>query len=212
MSTVQSTVFLVDDDPSVRKTLPRGLIRRGFQVNAYESAKAFLDAYSTDQPGCLVLDLSMPEMDGLELQRELTHRNIAIPIIFITGHGGVPQSVQALKAGAIDFLEKPFLPDVLIRRIEEAFLQDQSTRSEQQKLASIREHFNRLTDRENEVLRLILEHQANLSSKQMAEILGISHRTVEQHRSRVLEKTQAKSTSNLLAMATLIGLIQSDIT
>lgn len=209
MAMEQPTVYVVDDDPSIRKTLPRGLRRRGLNVEAYESAQEFLDAYSPEQPGCLILDLSMPGMDGLELQQVLIKRNITIPIIFITGHGGVPQSVQALRAGAIDFLEKPFLPDTLVIRIDEAFVQDRKVRSEKQKHASIRLRFERLTDREQEVCQLMLDSQANLSSKEMARTLGISHRTVEQHRSRVLEKTQAKSASELLSLASLVGLAPS---
>lgn len=203
----EPTVYLVDDDPAVCKTLPRGLKRRGLHVEAFSSARLFLDAYSPEQPGCLILDLSMPDMDGLELQQELLNRDITIPIIFITGHGSVSQSVQALRAGAIDFLEKPFLPEILAERVEEALLQDQEFRGENQKLAAIRERFERLTDREKEVCQLLLDNEASLSSKEIARTLHISHRTVEQHRSRVLEKTHAKSASDLLSLASLIGLV-----
>jgi len=199
-------VYLVDDDPAVRKTLRRGLERRGFSVETFKSAQEFLDCYHPKQPGCLVLDLSMPEMDGLELQQELVNRDIKIPIIFITGHGGVPQSVQALKAGAIDFLEKPFLPDSLTARIEAGLIQDKINRDEKQKIESIRIKFGLLTEREREVAQLMLDNDANLSNKQMAKILGISPRTIEQHRSRVLEKTHAKSAAHLRSLASLIGL------
>jgi len=202
----QPIVYLVDDDPSVRKTLPRGLKRRGLNVEAFDSAQEFLDTYSTEQPGCLILDLSMPGMDGLELQQELIHRKITIPIIFITGHGSIQQSVQALRAGAIDFLEKPFLPDTLANRIAEAFAQDQKTRDKGKKMASIRSGFERLTSREQEVCQLLLIRQARLSSKEIARELGISHRTVEQHRSRIMEKTNAQSVSELLSLAALIDL------
>jgi len=206
MASEQPTVFLVDDDPAVRKALPRGLERRGMNVEVFDSAQLFLDTYSSERPGCLVLDLSMPELNGLELQQELINRGITIPIIFITGHGGVPESVQALRAGAIDFLEKPFPPSTLVRRIDEAFAIDQETRKEALKLNVIRERFARLTDREKEVCQLLLDSEANLSSKEMAKKLDISHRTVEQHRSRVLEKTKAKSATDLLFLANLIGL------
>lgn len=206
MSNEKPTVFLVDDDPAVRKALPRGLKRRGMNVQVFESAQLFLDAYLPEQPGCLILDLSMPDMDGLELQQELSNRDITIPIIFITGHGTVSQSVRALRAGAVDFLEKPFLPDTLVKRIEEALIKDQDIRREYQKLALIRERFERLTDREKEVCQLLLDNDASLSSKEIARTLDISHRTVEQHRSRVLEKTHAKSASDLLLLASLIGL------
>ena len=202
----QPIVYLVDDDPSVRKTLPRGLKRRGLNVEAFDSAQEFLDSYSSEQPGCLILDLSMPGVDGLELQQELIHRKITIPIIFITGHGSIQQSVQALRAGAIDFLEKPFLPDTLANRITEAFAQDQKTRDNGKKMASIRSGFERLTSREQEVCQLLLIRQARLSSKEIARELGISHRTVEQHRSRIMEKTNAQSVSELLSLAALIDL------
>ena len=202
----QPIVYLVDDDPSVRKVLVRGLSRRGLTVEAFDSAKNFLDNYSPEQPGCLILDLSMPDMNGLELQKELIERNITIPIIFITGHGGVQESVQALKAGAIDFLEKPFLPETLADRIAEAFAEDKKARNTTQKVVHIRNGFERLTSREQEICQLILESQANLSSKQIASELGISHRTVEQHRSRILEKTGAQSVHELLSLAAAINL------
>lgn len=206
MTTEQPTVYLVDDDPSVRKALPRGLRRRGLTVEAFDSAQNFLDNYTPGQPGCLILDLSMPDIDGLELQQELINRKITIPIIFITGHGGVQQSVQALRAGAIDFLEKPFLPDTLANRIAEAFAQDQKNHDEMQKIVLIRKGFERLTNREQEICQLILDSQATLSCKDMARELGISHRTVEQHRSRILEKTNAQSVSELLSLADYIKL------
>lgn len=206
MEIKQPIVYLVDDDPSVRKTLPRGLKRRGFNVEAFDSAQEFLNNYSPEQSGCLILDLSMPGMDGLELQQELINRKIAIPIIFITGHGGIQQSVKALRAGAIDFLEKPFLPGTLADRIAEAFAQDQKTRDKLKKMALIRKGFERLTSREQEICQLLLTSQAQLSSKDIARELGISHRTVEQHRSRILEKTGAQSVSELLTLAALIEL------
>lgn len=211
MAIEQPTVFLVDDDPGVRKALPRGLRRRGLNVQAFDSASEFLNSYTAGQPGCLILDLSMPGMDGLELQQELINRCITIPIIFITGHGGIQQSVQALRAGAIDFLEKPFLPDTLVERIAEAFAQDQKTRDDAKRLASIRSGFERLTSREWEVCQLLLSSQPTLSSKEIARELGISHRTVEQHRSRIFEKTRAHSVSELLSLANLINLTLSEV-
>lgn len=210
MDTKNPTVFVVDDDPAIRKALPRGLRRCGLNVEVFESAQEFLNIDISGKPGCLIPDLSMPDMDGLELQRELIDRDITIPIIFITGHGGVSQSVQALQAGAIDFLEKPFLPDTLVKRIAEAFAQDQKIRDEKQKPASIRERFERLTSREMEVCRLMLDSQSTLSSEDMAKTLGISHRTIEQHRLRVLEKTCAKSSSELL-QASRVGLAPSNL-
>jgi len=125
-------VFLVDDDPAIRKALPRALAMRGYHVKPYASAKEFLDDYQAHQAGCLVLDLSMPEMDGLELQDHLRKRAPDLPVIFITGHGDIPQSVQALRAGALDFLEKPFRQEALLARIDEAFA-SQKIKSDQRK-------------------------------------------------------------------------------
>jgi len=160
-------VFLVDDDPSILKALPRALRQHGLDVEPFASATEFLDGY-TDKPGCLVLDLSMPDMTGLELQAELARRQISIPIIFITGHGGVPESVQALRAGAIDFLEKPFLPEMLLQRIEEALAQDHRTRVRNKEEEDVRGRFARLTDRERDVFRLLVESSSVPSSKVMA--------------------------------------------
>ena len=198
-------VFLVDDDPAILKALPRALRQHGLDVEPYGSALEFLDGYD-DQPGCLVLDLSMPDMTGLELQAELAQRQITIPIIFITGHGGVPESVQALRAGAIDFLEKPFLPETLLQRIEEALEQDHRDRARSKKEGEIRSRFARLTDRERDVFRMLVESSEVPSSKVMARELDISHRTVEHHRSRILEKTQTASIPELRALVKELGL------
>ena len=192
-------VFLVDDDPAILKALPRALRQHGLDVEPYASALEFLESYD-DQPGCLVLDLSMPDMTGLELQTELAQRQINIPIILITGHGGVPESVQALRAGAIDFLEKPFLPETLLQRIEEALEQDHRERARVQEEGEIRSRFARLTDRERDVFRMLVEKSEVPSSKVMARELNISHRTVEHHRSRILEKTQTASIPELRAL------------
>jgi len=203
---IEQTVFIIDDDASILKTLPRGLSRRGFDVQSFESASEFLAAYDESQSGCLVLDLSMPEMDGLELQKELQSRGIRIPIIFMTGHGGVPESVKALRAGAIDFLVKPFQPEVLVTRIQEAFLQDQKNRTAEQKIQAMKQRFERLTDRENEVLRCLMADPKKVSSKLIARELGISHRTVEQHRGRILEKTNTSSLPELISVALQAGI------
>jgi len=203
-------VFLVDDDPSILKALPRALRQHGLDVEPFASATEFLDGY-TDKPGCLVLDLSMPDMTGLELQAELARRQISIPIIFITGHGGVPESVQALRAGAIDFLEKPFLPEMLLQRIEEALAQDHRTRVRNKEEEDVRGRFARLTDRERDVFRLLVESSSVPSSKVMARELDISHRTVEHHRSRILEKTQTASIPELRALVKELGLDISEV-
>ena len=200
----KNVVFLVDDDPAILKALPRALRRHGLEVQAFSSAVDFLHSYA-NTPGCLVLDLNMPEMTGLELQDELSSKNFNIPIIFITGHGGVRQSVQALKAGAIDFLEKPFSSKTLLQRIDKALLEDSKIRSRTQRYDDIRSLFARLTEREYDVYRLLAESDNIPSNKVIALTLGISHRTVEHHRSRVLWKNRTKSVAELLARTKEVG-------
>jgi len=168
------TVFLVDDDAAVRKSMQRALHERGYTVVVFESAERFLEAYDPIEHGCLVLDLAMPGMDGLDLQQTLIRRGISIPIIFITGHGSVPQSVLALKAGAIDFLEKPFKQDALIERIHEAFQEDLRMRAEGQETSAIKGRMATLTNRELEVMHLLVNDLSQPSSKQIARELHIS--------------------------------------
>ena len=199
------TVFLVDDDSGVRSLLVASLEHHGLRVRAFDCAAAFLEAYSQEQAGCLVLDLSMPGMNGLELQQELIHRKLSIPIIFITGHADIPQTVRALKAGAVDFLEKPFRQEVLLERIDEAFSKDQKIRAEKSRDLSNQSRFARLTDREIEVLRLLVSGTASLSNKVVARKLDISHRTVDHHRARIMEKTGAHSITELARLAQLAG-------
>lgn len=205
MVTEPATLFLVDDDPSVLKSLGRALSNRGINVEVFDSALAFIDKYEVDQPGCLVLDLSMPGINGLELQAELNSRSVLIPVIFITGHGDIPQSVQALKAGAVDFLEKPLRMEILLQRIEVAFEQDRNQRMAKREEKSIQTRFTRLTAREIQVMQLLVSGAANRSSKEIARELDISHRTVDQHRARVMEKTQARSVSELVELASRSG-------
>ncbi len=198
-------VFLVDDDPAIRKALPRALAMRGYHVKPYASAKEFLDDYQAHQAGCLVLDLSMPEMDGLELQDHLRKRAPDLPVIFITGHGDIPQSVQALRAGALDFLEKPFRQEALLARIDEAFA-SQKIKSDQRKdPIALREKAARLTDRETDVFRLLTRSETKLTNKEIARELDISHRTVEHHRARMMEKLDAATLSELLEVSKLLS-------
>lgn len=189
-------VFLVDDDLSVLKSLPRALEQYDLEVKAFSNAAEFLDRYNNEH-GCLVLDLSLPEMNGLELQTELKRLEIAIPVIFITGHGGIPESVRALRAGAIDFIEKPFKTDVLLERIDEALKKDKKNRLLARERNEVRQRFSKLTDREQVVFKLLLEGEDVPSSKGMARTLNISHRTVEHHRSRILEKMNVSSVLEL---------------
>ncbi len=187
------TVFIVDDDDDVRIALSRSLSKRGMQVEGFGDAQAFLDGVGEDARGCLILDYGMPGMDGLELQDHLVRQDSTLPIIFVSGHGGIPESVRATKAGAIDFLEKPFDLSVLIERIEAAMdigSQLRAAKAHRQELAEKR---SLLTEREEQVLQHILTHPARTSSKEIASELGISPRTVEIHRGRIQQKVGVKT-------------------
>ena len=201
MITRDPTVYLVDDDESIRKSLSRALEKRGFSVETFDEAKAFLDSYDPANPGCLVLDHGMPNMTGLELQDVLLERKISIPIIFITGHGGVPESVKAIKGGAVDFLEKPFKQAVLVERIKTAFDIDAQARQGDEMVSEILARFDRLTDREREIADLMIAHPSDASSKMVARFLDISPRTVDHHRARILEKVDVRSVAELIDLA-----------
>lgn len=199
-----STVFVVDDDDAVRNALSMSLSVAGFSVKEHSSAKSFLNAYS-DQPGCLIADVQMPNMNGLELQQELKENNIDIPIIFITGHGDVKMSVKALKAGAIDFIEKPFSKDQLMLRVREAFELDTKRRDHEKVHQEIVRRYESLTSREREVMQLLIKDRASLSNKEIAHRLGISRRTIEVHRSSITGKMLAGSRAELVELAKLCG-------
>lgn len=186
---VPPCVFIVDDDYAVRDSLGQLMEVSGLPFELFESSEAFLETYKPGQPGCLLLDLYLPDMTGDELQAELIRRNIDLPIIFLTAFGDIPTTVQAIKAGAIDFLTKPVCSEYLIERIEKV-LRQQASLCEQATCHRI----NTLTARELDVMHLVVVGQSN---KQIARQLGISHRTVEVHRARVMEKTGA---SNLLEL------------
>ena len=197
----QGVVHVVDDDPAIRKALTASLEVRKLEVESYESAEEFLNSYKDNQIGCLVLDIRMPGINGLELQKILAEKNHNIPIIFVTGHGDVPMSVQALKNGAIDFLEKPYRQEVLHERIEQALAQSKVLREKIAEEEISNEHFNRLSPREKQVMALLVTDHANTSNKKIAEALNISPRTVEDHRSKIMLKMQAGSLYELIAMA-----------
>jgi RNA polymerase sigma factor (sigma-70 family) len=203
MSNLRETVFVVDDDEAVRDSLTLLLEAEGLVTEGFDNAQAFLEAYRPERSGCLVLDVRMPGMNGLELQRRLNQTGASLPVIFITGHGDVPMSVKALKGGALDFLEKPFDGEELVALIHKAFLQDARRRREQAAQRQVAERFARLTPREQEVMRLVTQGKSN---KEIAAALGVSHRTVEIHRARVMEKMAANSLPDLVAMATAVGL------
>lgn len=192
-----ATVFVVDDDDAVRNSLRWLLKSVGFPVTLFASAQEFLSAYQTDHPGRLVLDIRMPGMSGLELQRHLSLRGAIIPIVFITGHGDVPMAVDAMQQGAFDFLQKPFRDQDLIDRVQRAFEKDATSRRALAEVDRIREHFESLTAREREVLALVTSGKAN---KVIAAELDVSPRTVEIHRARVMEKMEAPSLAALVRM------------
>jgi two-component system, LuxR family, response regulator FixJ len=190
-------VFIVDDDEAVRSSLRLLLKSVGLVPSALASAREFLDKYDPAQPGCLVLDVRMPEMSGLELQEQLNLKGAVLPVIFITGHGDVPMAVEAMQAGACDFLQKPFRDQDLIDRIQRALDKDRTNRAALNERTLIRERLQSLTPREREVLAMVTSGKAN---KIMAADLGVSQRTIEIHRARVMEKMSAASLAQLVRM------------
>lgn len=207
-NTDQSTVFLVDDDDRIRVSLARALDKRGYRVRSFPSAEAFLEAYDTMQTGCLVLDYGMPGLNGLELQKHLAQAELLIPIIFISGQGGVPETVQAMKAGAVDFLEKPFRQTELVACIETAFVRDLATRSSQESTKTARSRFANLTAREREVAIFMIENPSTTSSKEVGRQMDISPRTVDHHRARILEKMSIGSVAELIDLSGSAALLE----
>jgi two-component system response regulator FixJ len=192
------TVIVIDDDDAVRDSLRMLLKSVEFPVNVYASAKEFLSRYVLDQPGCLIVDVRMPGMNGLELQQHLNMLGAMIPVIFITGHGDIAMAVEAMQSGAFDFLPKPFRDQDLLDRVQRALTKDADNRRDIKLHDMIRAHFELLTPREREVLQLIVSGKPN---KVMAANLGVSQRTVEIHRARVMEKMQAGSLAQLVRMS-----------
>ena len=201
-NSARPTIFVVDDDSAVRDALKLLLRSVGQAVETFGSAQEFLDAYSEDRPGCLVLDIRMPGMSGLELQQKLNEKHSILPIIFITGHGDVPMAVEAMQAGAVDFIQKPFRDQDLIDRINQALEKDSSNRAALGERNDIRRRLETLTPREREVLDLVVHGKAN---KVIAGDLKLSQRTVEIHRARVMEKMQASSLAHLVRMVLEVG-------
>jgi two-component system, LuxR family, response regulator FixJ len=191
------TVFIVDDDDGVRSSIRLLLKSIGLTATPMASAQEFLAAFDPAQPGCLVLDIRMPAMSGMELQQQLNLRGATIPVIFITGHGDVPMAVEAMQHGAFDFLQKPFRDQDLIDRVQKALARDRDTRAALQKHDQIRDKLASLTPREREVLELMTKGKQN---KVMAVDLGLSQRTVEIHRAHVMEKMGASSVAQLVRM------------
>ena len=194
------TVFVIDDDPAVRQSVCWLVESGGRRVGAFDSAQAFLDSYSPDQSGCVVTDVRMPGMGGLQLQEELSDRGYTIPVIVMTAYGEVATAVRAMKSGALDFLEKPYADQALLDLIEEAIQKDGDIRREHMQGDAARTKFDRLTPREQQVMRLIVEGRSN---KNMAAQLTISTKTIEAHRSKVMQKMEAGSVAQLTQLAAL---------
>lgn len=203
-------VFLVDDDADIRASLSRALGLRKYEVQTFASAAHFLESYDPSVSGCLLLDYGMPKMNGLQLQKHLKDKGISIPIIFITGHGGIPESVEAMKMGAVDFLEKPFKQSVLIERIEAALQADASRRSVHRQASETTTRYHALTDREREIAHILATNTGRNSSKEIARLLGISPRTVDHHRARILEKMGVTSVAELVEATIKAGLFSEN--
>jgi len=191
------TVFVVDDDAAVRQSLTLLIRSMALPAEGYDSAQDFLERGDPARPGCLVLDIRMPGMSGLELQDELVRRGFVLPVIFITGHGDVSMAVRAMKHGAVDFIEKPFNDQILLERINQALEIDRQRRRAQAERAEIGRRLETLSPREHEVMERIVAGQAN---KVIAIELGLSERTVELHRAKVMSKTEARSLAELVSM------------
>jgi len=198
----RAVVFVVDDDPSMRRSLEDLLRSVSLDVRSFSSAQEFMQAERSDAPGCLVLDVRLPGMSGLTFQQELPKAGVALPVIFITGHGDVPMTVRAMKAGAVEFLTKPFDDQMLLDAIHAAVDRDRARRRDAASLAALKALYDELTARERQVMKLVVTGRVN---KQIAAELGLSLVTVKVHRGQVMRKMLAKSVAELVRMADRLG-------
>jgi FixJ family two-component response regulator len=202
-SSTPSIVFIVDDDISVRESLELLIGSQGWQAETFESAKEFLDRTRVLVPSCLILDVSLPGLNGLELQKRVAVDRTEMPIIFITGHGDVPMSVEAMKAGAVEFLTKPLSKDVLLSAIRNALDRSRTALTDKAEMQTLRDRYASLTPREREVMTLVI---SGLLNKQVGGELGICENTVKFHRAQAIQKMKADSLADLVRMAARLGL------
>jgi two-component system response regulator FixJ len=203
ITALSPTVFIIDDDASVRTSLARLLRSAGFDVETFASADLFLEREHYDGVGCIVLDVRMPGISGIDLQDELSKADYSMPIVFITGHGNIPMGVQAIKKGAVDFLAKPFDDEELLQAVREAIEKDKKARAEYSEVLDIQGRIELLTAREREILRYVITGMLN---KQIAYKLGIAEKTVKVHRGRIMEKLSVGSVADLVRLAEKAGI------
>jgi FixJ family two-component response regulator len=203
MAEAESIVFIIDDDPLYRASAERLVRSVGFSVQGFESARDFLSTRRPNVPSCLVLDVRLPGLSGLDLQRELAEAGVHIPIIFVTGHGDIPMSVQAMKAGAVEFLTKPFRDQDFLDGIRHAIARDRIARRQHARNVDLRQRYESLSPREREVLKCVVSGMLN---KQIADVLGTTERTIKFHRGRIMQKMQGKSLADLVRMAEALGI------
>ncbi len=203
MSIQEGTVHIVDDDDAVRKSLQMLFKTIGIEATAYESGDIFLERFDDEVEGCILLDIRMPGMSGLEVQKQLHDRGTTMPIIFITGHGDVPMAVEAMQLGAFDFIQKPFRDQDLMDRVSQALSQSEQQREASEQKVEVGQRYENLTPREKEVMACVVKGQAN---KVIAMDRNVSQRTVEIHRARVMEKMEARSLADLVRMSIQIEL------
>jgi FixJ family two-component response regulator len=203
MKEAESIVFIIDDDPLYRASTERLVRSVGFSVQIFQSARDFVGSRRPNLPSCLILDVRLPGLSGLDLQRELAEAGVHLPIIFVTGYGDIPMSVQAMKAGAVEFLTKPFRDQVLLDAIRQAIERDRVARQQRAREANLRRRYESLGPREHEVFKCVVSGMLN---KQIADELGATERTIKFHRGHIMRKMQAKSLAELVRMAEALGI------